>query len=289
MSKPGPALDAPFTRHPDMDMADMPVFKAAGRIVEVYTTVTDSRGRYVDDLKGNDFSIHVEGQPTGMFAFENHTSSVSVALLFDTTSSMSATLPSLKGAAMKLVDELRSDDTVAVYGFNDRVTELQPFTTDKTAIKRAVLRAHAAGTTALYDALVRVNRDLALRRGKKVIILFSDGDDNASMLTADMAILRAKSRGIPIYTVAQGEALLHPRLVGQLANLSQFTGGTPFLIRKLDDIGTAFQKMSEDLMHGYLLAFQPPPDNGHSWHKIAVALSTRKGLVIRAREAYFSE
>ena len=84
-----------------------------------------------------------------------------MALLFDTTGSMEGALPSLKSSALHLLDELRPDDTVAVYGFNDRVAELQPFTTDKISAKRAVLRAHAAGSTALYDALLRVNHDLA--------------------------------------------------------------------------------------------------------------------------------
>jgi VWFA-related protein len=281
---PGAAPHAPLDPLPPG-----PVFRANGRIVEVYATVTDSRGRYVDDLDRNDFSILVEGQPTQVSAFESRTSSVSVALLFDTTGSMTATLPSLKRAAMQLVDELRPSDSVAVYGFNDKVTEFQPFTTGKTAVKRAVLRAHPAGITALYDALVRVSRDLAQRRGKKVIIVFTDGDDNASMLTADAAIRRAKSRGIPIYTIAEGEALQHPHLVSRLADLSQATGGAPFLIQKLADIGDAFQRMSEDLMHGYLLALQPPPATGNAWQKIAVAVSNRKGLLIRAREGYYSE
>ena len=281
---PGAAPNAPLDSLPPG-----PVFRANGRIVEVYATVTDGRGRYVDDLDRNDFSILVEGQPTRVSAFESRTSNVSVALLFDTTGSMNATLPSLKRAAMQLVDELRPGDSVAVYGFNDKVTEFQPFTTGKTAVKRAVLRAHPAGITALYDALVRVSRDLAQRRGKKVIIVFTDGDDNASMLTADVAIRRAKSRGIPIYTIAEGEALQHPHLVSRLADLSQATGGASFLIQKLADIGDAFQRMSEDLMHGYLLALQPPPATGNAWHKIAVAVSNRKGLLIRAREGYYSE
>lgn len=270
-------------------LPDGPVFQAKGRIVEVYATVTDSRGRYVDDLGRDEFSIQEEGQPTPLFAFENQTSSVSVALLFDTTGSMTRTLPSLKRAAMQLIDELRREDSAAVYGFNDKVTEFQPFTTDKTALKRAALRAHPAGTTALYDALVRVSRDLAQRRGKKVIIVFTDGSDNASMLTEVAAVHRAKSWGIPIYTVAEGEALRHPHLVSRLADLSQATGGAPFLIQKLEDIGAAFQRMSEDLAHGYLLAFQPPPAGTNAWHKIAVGIAKRKGLLIRAREGYYAE
>lgn len=265
------------------------VFKASGRIVEVYASVVDSRGRYMDGLKQSDFAIEVERQTTGLFAFENQTASVSVALLFDTTGSMGETLPSLKRAAMSLVEHLRPGDSAAVYGFNKDITEFQSFTEDKTAIQRAILRAHAAGPTALYDALVRVNRDLAQRQGKKVTIVFTDGDDNSSLFSSDAAILRAKSRGIPIYTIAEGEALQHPRLVAELANLSKSTGGSAFLIRKLADIEKAFQKVSEDLMHGYLLAFQPPADNGSGWRKISVATPGRKGLIIRAREGYFPE
>ena len=280
---------APSGATPDADASTETTFRASGRIVEVYATVTDSRGRYVDDLNRKSFTVHVEGQPTSLFAFENRTTSVSVALLFDTTGSMTATLPSLKSAAMQLIGDLRPDDSAAVYGFNDRVTEFQPFTTDKLAMKRAVLQAHPAGTTALYDALVRVSRDLMQRHGKKVIIVFTDGSDNASMLTAEAAIFRAKSSGIPIYTIAQGEAVEHPDLIKGLADLSKATGGAPFLIRKLADIGAAFHKMSEDLMHGYLLAFQPPPSADKAWHKISVSIPGSKGLAIRAREGYNAE
>lgn len=265
------------------------VFRASGRIVEVYATVTDSRGRYVDDLNAGQFTILEGGETKPLFAFENHTSSVSVALLFDATGSMESTLPSLKSAALQLLDDLRPEDSAAVYSFNSQVTELQSFTTDKADAKRAVLRTHAAGTTALYDALLRVNHDMAGRAGKKVILVFTDGDDNASMLTADAAILRAKGRGIPIYTIAEGEALVHPPLIGQLANISRSTGGASFLIRKLSDIGPVFQKVADDLMHGYLLAFQPSEGEARGWRKIDVVLANGKGRQVRAREGYFPD
>jgi len=176
-----------------------------------------------------------------------------------------------------------------VYCFNDVVTELQPFTSDKAAAKRAILKTHATGITALYDALVRVNHDLSARTGKKVIIVFTDGSDNASTLTANLAIERAKARGIPIYTIAQGEALTHPELIRQLANISQSTGGTPFQIRTLSDIAVVFQKVTQDLLHGYLLAFQTVPGDNRVWRKIEVVLSGRKGLQVRAREGYYAE
>ena len=100
-----------------------------------------------------------------------------------------------------------------------------------TAAKRAVLRAHASGSTALYDALLRVNHDLAQRTGKKVIIVFTDGDDNSSTLTTDTAILRVKAGGVPIYTIAQGQALQNAGYLKQLAELARTTGGESFAVR----------------------------------------------------------
>jgi hypothetical protein len=108
-------------------------------------------------------------------------------------------------------------------------------------------------------------------------------------LTAEIAVERAKARGIPIYTIAEGEALTHPELIRELGNMSQSTGGTPFLIRKSSDIGVVFEKMSQDLMHGYLLAFQTVPGDNRDWRKIEVVLAGRKGLLVRAREGYYAE
>jgi hypothetical protein len=107
------------------------VFRASGRLVEVYATITDQRGRYADDLPRDQFGIMDRGSPRQIVAFESRSSTVSCALLLDTTGSMQAALPSLKNAAMKLIAELGPDDSVAVYGFSDTVSELQPFTTDK--------------------------------------------------------------------------------------------------------------------------------------------------------------
>ena len=265
------------------------VFRASGRLVEVHAIVTDDRGRYVDDLPEGTFTISEGGQALRTVAFESRMAPVSVTLLFDTTGSMQAALPALRNAALKLIGELRPIDSVAVYAFSESVTELQPFTTDKSAAKRAVLRTHAAGSTALYDALVRVNLDLVGRPGKKVIVVFTDGADNASVLTTEMATLRAKAAGIPIYTIAQGSALNSPALLRQLGGVSKSTGGVAFAIHSPSEIRAVFEAVSQDLMHGYLITFQPPPAEGHTWHAIEVQLKNTKGRKVRAREGYFPE
>ena len=278
------------------------IFHASGRLVEAYATVTDSRGRYIDNLTQDQFTVLDGQQPQTLVAFESHSNPVSVALLLDTTGSMSAALPAVKNAALKLIGELRPIDSVAVYSFNRSVTELQPFTSDLDQAKRAVLSTQAAGETALYDALARVSRDLSGRAGKKVIVVFTDGDDNSSTLTMDTAILRVKAAGIPVYTIAQGEALggkcltqeqcrnpaPAPAYVKQLADLAKVTGGESFAVRDPSEIGAVFAKVSEDLAHGYMLVFQPPPAEDHVMHPITVQVRA-KGDKVRAREGYYPE
>lgn len=265
------------------------VFRVSGRLVEVPATVTDGRGRYSDDVSRTEFVLLDDGKPVPIASFEDQSSAVSVALLFDATGSMQNALPPLKRAALKLIGEMRPTDAVAIYSFNLAVTELQPFTTDKAAAERAILRARAEGATALYDALVRVNRDLAGRTGKKAIVVFTDGADNQSVLTAEIAIARARTAAAPIYTIAQGSALRDPELLEQLAGISRSTGGLPFAIHEPAEILKVFESVSRDLTHGYLLTFQPPPEETAGWHSIKVTLSAPKGRKVRAREGYSLE
>lgn len=285
-AQPGPRQEATATT---AAAADDLVFQARGRVVEAYATVTDSRGRYADDLNPEQFTILEEGEAKPVFAFESRMAGVSVALVFDTSGSMVTTLPKLKSAALQLLDDLRPVDSAAVYTFDDTVTAQVPFSEDKEAAKRAILKLHACGITALYEALVRVNHDLAGRTGKKAIIVFTDGADNASMLSAGLAIEKAKQRGVPIFTIAQGEAVFHPELVSQLSNIAQSTGGVPFLIHKPAEIAEVFEKISQDLAHGYMVAFQPSSGEHHGWRKINVEVKGAKGLQVRARQGYYAE
>jgi Ca-activated chloride channel family protein len=267
----------------------VPDFRTNGRLVEVTATVTDGRGRYVDNLPVEQFSIVVNGQPQKVLAFESQFSEISCALLLDTTGSMRDALPALKNAALKMISDLRPEDFVAVYNFNKTVTELQPFTHDTAAAKRAVMSTYADGETAMFDALARVSHDLFDRAGKKVIVLFTDGNDNSSTLTADLAIQRAKGVGVPVYTIAQGEALLHPDYLKQMEGISKSTGGEAFKIQNPSEIAAVFEKISEDLAHGYLLSFQPPSVEDHAWRPIEVSVRGARGQKVRAREGYFPE
>jgi VWFA-related protein len=265
------------------------LFRADARLVEVHTTVMDDRGRYLDGLAAERFTVRENGRVVSLASFEPATAAINCSLLLDTSESMDAALPAVKSAATKLIQALRPDDPVAVYTLGDSVAEIQSFTTDHAAAARAVQGTEPAGETALYDALIRVNRDLSPRPGKKVMVVFTDGQDNASTLTAAAAILRARTAGIPIYTVAQGHALNHAGLLGELAGMSRATGGLSFTIASPEEAGVVFQRIVEDLLHGYLLAFSPAAVEDRAWRPIEVQVRTAPGHTVRAREGYYPQ
>jgi Mg-chelatase subunit ChlD len=118
-------------------------------------------------------------------AFESNGSKLSCAILLDIAGSMADVLPVVKNSIIKLIDAMSDGDSVAVFGFANGLNRLQEFTTDKASAKQAVLRTPAAGATALFDAISEVAREISPRSGKKVLVVFTDGQDNASLLNAD--------------------------------------------------------------------------------------------------------
>lgn len=264
-----------------------PVFKSDVRLVEVYATVFDGKGRYIDGLTRERFEVSDNGEPQPILAFEAINSDLSCAILLDTTGSMASALQVVKNAILKLIDELREHDWVAVYSFSTSLNVMQEFTRDKSAAKRAVLRTRASGATALFDAVSQVAISLSQRKGKKAIIAFTDGIDNASVLHAADAMARAKKAGVPLYTVAQGEALKSERLVQQLKELSQMTGGQAYMAKKSEDIEEIFKGISADLQHTYMLAYQAPTVIEPKWRFIQLSVKGLKGHRIRAKEGYF--
>jgi VWFA-related protein len=263
------------------------LFRASARLVEIYAEITDDRGRYADNLGRADFTVLDNGQPVEINTFESLDTGVSVALLLDTTGSMAASLPALRNAALKLIEDLRPIDSVAVYAFNENTFELQPFTTDKDAAKRAVLHTRFMGYTALDDALVRVTWEISGRTGKKAIVVFTDGADNRSVLTSEAAIRQARSAGVPVYAMAHGDALQDAALLKNLNTLAGATGGLAFAVHDAAEMNAVFDHVSHDVEHGYLLSFKPAAAENGAWRKLELVLRNGKGWRVRAREGYF--
>jgi len=266
-----------------------PIFRADVRLVEVYATVLDGRGKFLEGLSRENFDVRDNGALQTVVAFETSQANLSCAILLDTTGSMARALPAVKNGIVRLIDEFRDNDSVAVYGFSGSLRALRDFTTDKAAAKRAVLGTRAEGRTALFDSLAQLARELARRNGKKAIVVFTDGQDNTSVLNASAAIARVKKVGVPVYAVAQGEALQSPSLVKELSELAQRTGGRSYKIHQSGQIATVFEDISNELRHTYMLAYKAPPAETRQWRTIQVSMKGVKQYKLRAREGYLPE
>src|SRR5215469_3386306 len=263
--------------------------KVSVRLVEVYATVLDHKGKYVDGLGRDDFQILEDGKPQRISIFESNAGALSCAILLDTTGSMREALPRVKNSVTKLIDELAPQDSVAIFTFDDHLTVRQDFTTDKDAAKRAVLRTRAEGSTALFDAISEASEELAKRRGKKAFIFFTDGNDNASSLTASGAITHAKKVGIPLYAIAEGEAT-HSADLGKVLNeLSESTGGVAYRVKRADGIEEIFHTIADNLRHLYLMSYKPGEVADGRWRKIDILVSGVGDYKLRAKQGYFPQ
>jgi VWFA-related protein len=265
-------------------------FRSDVRLVEVYASITDQKGKHVDGLEKQRFRVSDESAPQKIASFEAESSELSCAILLDTTGSMQGALPKVKNAVSSFLDEMRDGDAAGVFGFSSALVTLQDFTTDKDAARRAVLRTRAAGATALFDALATVARDISVRRGKKVIVLFTDGDDNASGITADAATKRILQAGVPVYSVVEGEARHSPLLRKRLRQIAESTGGFSSEADSAGDIEKVFNSIEADLKHLYLLTYVPPEGvDPTKWRAIRVEVDGLTGYKVRGKQGYFPE
>lgn len=278
-------LLAPAQNLPDSDEPDA-VFRSDVRLVEVSAAVFDRHGNPLPGLTQDRFRVLDNGKPQPLVSFEGVEDEVSCALLMDTTDSMDAFLPVLKNAVVRFADELRDEEQVGVYTFNSSVQLAQPFTSDKRRIKQAVLQARAHGATALFDAVAIVSRDLQARKGKKAMVLFTDGADNSSMLTALGASRRARLSGVPVYAIAEGAALADAKLLETLKTLASESGGLVFRLDRPNQIDDVFTAIVGDLRNTYLLAWKLPENAGRAYRTLKVTITGAPGARIRTRQGY---
>ncbi|MGD0128809.1 MAG: VWA domain-containing protein [Terriglobia bacterium] len=266
------------------------VIKVEVHLVEVYATVFDHKGYYVDGLGRGSFEVYEDGKRQQISSFETQSQGLSCAILLDTSGSMAEALPRVKNSIVKFIDQLDSHDMVAIYTFDQRLVTRQEFTTDKGMAKRAVLRTRAEGGTALFDSLSEVSLETSARSGKKAIVVFTDGDDNSSALTANTTASRAAKLGIPLYAIAAGEATRSKHLRATLNELSQRTGGATYEVKRPTDTEGVFLDVTHDLQHLYMISYHAPagPADGR-WRKIDLAVKGMKKYSIRAKEGYYPD
>src|SRR5260370_35416819 len=150
--------------------------KVEVHLVEVYATVYDHKGGYVDGLARDRFQVFDDGKSEQITNFETSGQSLSCGILLDTTGSMAEALPRVKNSIVRLIDALDPQDSVAIYTFDSRLTVRQEFTTDKEAAQSAILRTRAEGQAAVFGARLEAAQGVAGRTGAKARIGLTEGE-----------------------------------------------------------------------------------------------------------------
>jgi VWFA-related protein len=272
---------------------------AGSEYVLVPVVVLDKKGRFVENLEKKHFQLRVQGVPVQLDTFENDDSApVSFAFLIDTSGSMRLAnkLELAKAAVRRIVAQRRPGDDFALFAFaEDEVAPMADFSRDPTRLLAALGELEAGGKTALFDAVAATpSKMLAGKNGKRAIVLFTDGVDNASRLKADEMAEILQQVSIPVYAVGMKNASFD-RLtdeersqlsVDNLRMLAASSGGKMFLAGGDEDLGPTAEKIGAEVRKQYLLGFTPSGQGELKYRVLVVSVLKPGTWEVRTRRGY---
>jgi Ca-activated chloride channel family protein len=274
----------------------LPRFEAGVEVTQINISVTHGR-QFVTGLSQDDFAIFEDGvrQQISLFIPENLP--LSLVLMLDTSTSMTEKLATVRAAAKRFVNTLGAEDLAEVVQFNDRTTTLQEYTSDHAALEAAIDKTEASGPTALHNALYVSLKDLA--RQKKsgelrrwAIVLLSDGDDTASLVTDEQVIELARQTEIHIYAVSlsssrPGKSFSQAAYL--LSTLANDTGGRVYFPNSLSELEQVYERIAEELRTQYSLGYiSNNSKRDGKWRRIVVRLPARDDVEIRHKIGYYA-
>lgn len=278
-----------------------PVFRASVRMVVQPFSVTDSRGNPVSGLKPSDIRILENGVPQRIAALvegsrvvlqqeglDDGVAGASVFVLFDTSNAMYSMFPYVYDSIAEFVRRLDPADAVAIYTFSRNLSRASPLTKDHLQARAGLVNAVAGDDTALFNALLLTIRDAARVPGRKAIVVFSNGPDNASMIGPENVGRVAEDEGVPIYIVSTLAAARDPLTANALQSLVKRTGGRLYWASRPQDQAAAFQSVRQDISTSYTAYYYPAPDMDSGYRSIQVEMTSAAGSKwhVRARSGY---
>jgi Ca-activated chloride channel homolog len=260
-------------------------------------TVVDSKGRTVLGLQQRDFRVWEDGVPQTINAFEYRDEPVSMGILVDNSGSMRDKRAAVNSAAMNLLRGSNPRDAAFVVNFSDRAYLDQGFTSDLVALQRGLSRFDSQGPTALYDAVAASADELSkhAKDRKQVLLIISDGADNASRLDLEQAIRRVQDLGGPVvysigllYDADQDEA---KRARHALDMLSEETGGVAYFPHSLDEVSTIAAEIAQNIRSQYTIAYRSSKSASLGGYRVVhVEASARDQgkLTVITRHGYYA-
>jgi Ca-activated chloride channel homolog len=281
---------------PDADDSDDEVVRISSNLVPVPASVLDAQGRVVTDLRVEDFELKVDGAIRPIGDLSRSEAPVSIALLFDNSSSLNATREFERKAGIEFLRSVvRQVDRAAVYSISTQPELAQPLTNDVRALVRTVENfGKAEGATALFDTIAAAADYLQPQRTRKVILIVSDGTDTISDLDFDQTMARVLGDDCQVYAVQTGNSdSANLRDLAGERRLQEFaaqTGGEVFIPHSNKELSDAFTQIAADLSQQYVLSYYPDsnePRDGR-FRAFTLSVKSRPNLRVRTRKGYYA-
>ncbi|MGA8440667.1 MAG: VWA domain-containing protein, partial [Candidatus Sulfotelmatobacter sp.] len=211
-----------------------------------------------------------------------------VFILFDTSNYMYRGFVFAQDAISEFVRSLESADKIAFYSYNRDLSRAATLTPDRTQILHAVRSTVAGDEAALYNTLLLTLKDATQYQGRKVVVVFSNGPDNSSVVPPEDVAEFAQSAGVSIYMISTQEARLEPVSTAVFDRMTAATGGKAYFAKNWRDEKRAFAAIRDDLAHLYSLSYYPKANPNSGWRAITVKLvgDNLKKYKIRTRNGY---
>jgi VWFA-related protein len=265
--------------------------------VNVVFTVTDKHGRYVKDLKKNDFKVVDDAKPAEEIrSFRSETDlPLQVGLLIDASNSVRDRFKFEQEAAIEFLNQTirQKYDKAFVIGFDVTPEVTQDFTDNTEALSIGVRALRPGGGTALYDALYFACRDKLLKEEqngpvRRAIILLTDGEDNQSHVTREEAIEMAERAEVVVYTISTNLTGSSHHGDKVLERIAEATGGRAYVPFQLTDVANAFAAIQEELRSQYAISYKPANFTADGRFRTIEILAQEKGLRVRSRRGYYA-
>jgi len=293
-------------------------------LVQLNVAVTDKNGNYITGLRPQDFAISEDGisEKAATFAEGNEparslaeieagnssasdsalrtqagaspetldslVSGANVFVLFDTSDYMYRGFVFAQDAITEFVRSLEGADKIAFYSYSRDLSRAATLTSDRGEVVKAVRSTVAGDEAALYNALLLTLKDAAQNTGRKVVVVFSNGPDNSSVVPPEDVAEFAQSAGVSIYMISTRKAQLEPVSTAVFERMTAATGGKAYFAKDWRDEHRAFTSIRDDLAHLYSLSYYPKPNGNTGWRAIKVKLvgDQLKKYKVRTRNGY---
>jgi Ca-activated chloride channel family protein len=274
-------------------VAQQPTFKAGTQVVSIFATVTDAQKRLVPDLTQDDFSVFDNEKPQPLVYFDNSIRPINVVVMLDTSGSMTLTIDLLKQAAEQFLIRLLPEDKARVGAFNDKIQFNARWSNNRDQLITDAKNLDYGNGTRLWDALGASLEELKGIDGRKVILVFTDGDDTDSRTMRLGTVLdRARAEEVMIYAIGlESKYQIDGRVIttkpdGGLRKIADETGGGYFELKRTSDLAPTFTKVAQELHSQYVIGFTPTLlDN--KVHKLMVKMK-QPGMTAQARRSYLA-